>query len=122
MEKRIALRLKLRKVEGSIVHHNAILARASKGKLVEGYVLCIKQACWHCWVDKDGERMDVYSQMPGAIPFEYSETIPEGYEEMIHENIDENKRAFKLYQENPKQFWKDAPKKVREFKYGQVDR
>lgn len=66
--------------------------------------------------------MDVYSQMPGAIPFEYSETIPEGYEEMVHENIDENKRTFKLYQEDQKQFWKDAPKKVREFKYGQVDR
>ena len=83
----------------------------------------MKQACWHCWVKtEDGKRLDIYSQMQGALPFEYSETIPEGYEEMTHENIDENKRIFNIYQDDQRQFWKDAPKKVREFKYGQVDR
>jgi|CryBogDrversion2_11_1035321.scaffolds.fasta_scaffold07733_2 hypothetical protein len=113
--KRIVLRLKLRKTEGTIVHHNALLSRSIKdSKLVAGYALCMNQACWHCWVEgPDGTKYDVTREI---VPFEYSTEVPEGYQQMSHELIDKNIELFKLYTDDRKQFWKDAPKSVRDFK------
>jgi len=115
--KRLVLRLKLRKVEGTIVHHNALLVKAIKGsKMVSGYALCQNQACWHCWVeDSNGKKLDVSSGIL-SLPFEYSDTIPDGYQEMEHDNLAENKRLYEVYINDPKTFWKEAPKTVREFK------
>jgi len=115
--KRLVLRLKLHKTEGTIVHHNAILAKQIKGsRMVSGYALCQNQACWHCWVeDSEGKKYDVSSGIL-SMPFEYSSDVPENCKEMEHEMITENKRLFELYKRDPKQFWKEAPKNVREFK------
>jgi hypothetical protein len=105
---RFCLRLKLHKVKGTVVQHNALLAREVKGKLVQGYVLCENQACWHCWVEKDGERLDVTHGM--SLPVEYVQKIPDGYTEMKHANIILNKLQYELYENDPKAFWKECPK------------
>ena len=115
--KRIVLRLQLRKTEGTIVHHNALLAKAVKDtKMVSGYAICQNQACWHCWVeDSDGKKLDVTSGIL-SLPFEYASELPEGYKEMEHDQINENKRLYDLYVNDPHRFWKESPKTVREFK------
>jgi hypothetical protein len=109
------MRLKIHKVDGTIVHHHALLAKALKGKLVQGYAVCQNQFCWHCWVETpDGEIHDVTKGL--TIPIEYQYTLPEGSEELEHEHISGNKQLFELYMNDPKRFWRESPKKVREFK------
>lgn len=115
LSKRFALRLKLHKVQCSIVHQNALLKRAvPNSRLVEGYSLCEDQACWHCWVvGPDGTIYDVGKSLD--ISYTYSDTIPEGYKEMKHDQLEENKSLYKLYIDDPKQFWKNAPSSVNNF-------
>jgi hypothetical protein len=115
MDKRFALRLKLHKVDGTIVHHNALLRRIiPKGQLVQGYSLCDNEACWHCWVvDAQGEIFDVGKQL--GIQYTYSDHVPEGYKEMEHEMIEKNKKLYQLYIDDPIKFWKQAPTKVKNF-------
>lgn len=115
--KRFTLRLKLHKVEGTVVHHNALLKRTiPDSKLVQGYVLSNDgSACWHCWVqDSAGNRYDVASTLSAL--FEYSETLPDGFKEMQHENITSNKELYAVYTENQKTFWDQAPVSVKKFK------
>ena len=115
MDKRFALRLKLHKIVCSIVYQNALLQKSIHGsRLVEGYTLCENQACWHCWViGPDDVIYDVGKSL--NISYTYSDSIPEGSTEMKHEQIDNNKDLFKLYTEDIKKFWKDAPIKVKKF-------
>ena len=115
ISKRFALRLKLHKVNCSIVHQNALLKRAvANSRLVEGYSLCDKEACWHCWVvGPDGVIYDVGKSL--NISYTYSDTIPEGYNEMKHEQLEENKSLYKLYIDDQKMFWKNAPSSVNNF-------
>jgi hypothetical protein len=115
VSKRFALRLKLHKVQCSIVHQNALLQRTIPGsQLVQGYSLCAKEACWHCWVvSPDGTIYDVGKSLD--IQYTYSYTIPEGYTEMKHDQLDENKRLYTEYMEDRKKFWAEAPQAVKKF-------
>ena len=113
--KRFALRLKMHKVDCSIVHKNALLRRSiPDSQLVEGFSLCANEACWHCWViDSKGEIYDVGKSLD--ISYTYSTTVPEGYNEMKHDQLEENKKLYRLYIDDQKKFWKDAPIKVKNF-------
>lgn len=112
---RFALRLKLHKVEGGVVYHNALLQKTiPNSKLISGYALCLGTACWHTWVrDDKGKDYDVASHL--AV-FQYSETLPEGVQEIQHESIDQNKQLYELYTKDPKSFWAQAPVSVKKFR------
>lgn len=129
MEKRFALRLKLHKVKGSVVHHCALFQRvlAAQGtpaRVVKG--VCVvprsREICEHFWVQSDKEGLDFdigYEVGCLSSPDLASvETIllaeaPEGFAKP--DTDPENLRLFELYQTDPKTFWAEAPVEVRNF-------
>ena len=129
--RRMALRLKLRKVGGSIVHHVALLKKALdqqglKTRLVKGFCVIedTKEACEHYWIrdETSGLDIDIAFQVAClrtpelmALRPVLLETLPPGLtrsdeaENMIRE---ENNRLYDLYQEDSKAFWHEAPRDV----------
>jgi hypothetical protein len=129
--RRMALRLKLRKVGGSIVHHVALLKKALdnqglKTRMIKGFCVIedTKEACEHYWIrdETSGLDLDIAFQVAClrtpelmALRPVLLETLPPGLtrsdeaENMIRE---ENNRLYDLYQEDSKAFWHEAPKDV----------
>lgn len=133
--KRIALRLKLHNVTGSIVHHAAILKKnldqqGLETRMIKGFCVIpeTKEACEHYWI------RDVQSGLDLDVGFEVAklrspelqtlnpvllESIPPGMirsdekETMIRE---ENERLFELYQRDSKAFWREAPQDATNFR------
>lgn len=132
--KRTALRIKLHKISGSIVHHTAVLKRAleqqgTKCQMIKGYCVIpnTKEACDHYWIreDESGYDLDVGFAVACLRTPELTalhpvllETLPPG---LIRSDIgettilEENTRLFDLYQADPKAFWQEAPRDVSSF-------
>jgi len=130
---RMALRLKLHKTSGSVVHHVALLKRAMDQRgiptqIIKGYCVIpqTSEACEHYWVrTEEGLDLDVgfevarlkNSELMALRPV-LLETLPPGLtrsdqgETMI---LEENQRLYDLHQANPKEFWREAPKDVAAF-------
>lgn len=124
--KRLALKMKMYKVEGTPMHHTALcylMLRRTIGdvKIVSGYAISgDKECCRHFWVeDSEGSRYDVayelgclYSPELKALPVEMTHQIPAEYQLMPGE---ENQNLFEMFQSNPKQFWQECPSSVKLF-------
>lgn len=132
--KRLALRLKLRKISGGIIHHVAILQRVLerrnfKSKIVKGYCVIdeTKEACQHYWVAlESGEILD--------IGFEFAKLTSPGLQlldpvrteslapDLIRSDqtetalLAENERLHELYLRDSKAFWRESPSDVRNFR------
>lgn len=132
--RRLALRLKLHKVSGTVVHHSALLQRAIglESRVVQGYCVIpdTREACAHYWVRIDGLDLDVGYELAclkspnlRALQPILMETLPPGLkrsdqgETMI---LEENQRLFELLQSDPKAFWREAPRDVATFRVGSV--
>ena len=128
--KKLALKIKLRRVSGNAVHHAALLVKVlgDGAKLVKGYCVIpeTKEACEHYWVRYEGMDLDVAFAVARLRNLELQavspvllECLPPGLnrsdlaETMIRE---ENERLFELYQQSPKAFWREAPHDVRNFR------
>lgn len=129
MEKRFALRLKLHKVKGSVVHHCALFQRvlAAQGtpaRVVKG--VCVvpqtREICEHFWVQSDKEGLDfdigyevgcLTSPDLASVETVLLAEAPEGFAKP--DTDPENLRLFELYQKDPKTFWAEAPVEVRNF-------
>lgn len=130
---RVALRLKLYKVSGGVVHHVALLKRIvdQRGvatQLVKGYCVIpdTNEACEHYWVrTEEGLDLDVGFEVARlknpelmALRPVLLETLPPGLtrsdqgETMI---LEENQRLYDLHQADPKEFWREAPRDVATF-------
>jgi hypothetical protein len=130
---RMALRLKLHKTSGSVVHHVALLKRAMdqlgvKTQFVKGYCVIpqTSEACEHYWVrTEEGLDLDVGFEVARlknpelmALRPVLLETLPPGLtrsdqgETMI---LEENQRLYDLHQADPKEFWREAPRDVATF-------
>jgi len=134
--KRIALRLKLRHVSGSVVHHVALLKKTldQQGiacEMIKGFCVITesKEACEHYWIrhKQTGLDFDVAFEVAKLRSPELQslnpvllESCPPGLnhsdekETMIRE---ENFRLFELYQQDPRAFWREAPRDVTSFHY-----
>jgi hypothetical protein len=129
----MALRLKLHKTSGSVVHHVALLKRALEqqgvpAQIVKGFCVIpeTKEACEHYWVRSDeGLDLDVGFEVARlknpelmALRPVLLESLPPGLtrsdqgETMI---LEENQRLYDLHQANPKEFWREAPRDVATF-------
>ena len=124
--RRLALRIKLNKIGGSIVQHVALMinhlrVHGIKAKMVQGYALAEKSGCWHVWAVEGDNVYDLASYMFPDIQVELALEFPEGYERDESKDeqgkyiLDENQRLFDLYTRDEKAFWKEAPPKVRNF-------
>jgi hypothetical protein len=131
---RTALRLKLNKITGSVVHHVAILKRGLehhglKCEMVKGFCVIpvTREACAHYWVREVETGLDLdigfkvaclKSPELQAINPVLLETLPEGLERSDkdeHLIRADNEDLFELYHKNEKEFWKRAPADVRSF-------
>lgn len=127
--RRFALRLKLHKVKGSVVHHCALFQRMLAAQGTSAHVIrgfCVvpqtREICEHFWVrtDKEGLDFDIgYAvgclQTPelASVDTILLTEPPDGFTKP--DTDPENLRLFDLYQTDPKTFWADAPVEVRNF-------
>ena len=136
---RLALRLKLHHVSGSIVHHVALLKKAldrtsASSRIMKGYCVIpeTNEACEHYWLRVDTGVPDLPLDLDigfavaklrnpelMALNPVLLETLPEGLTRSDKEELlirDENQRLFELFQSNSKEFWREAPKDVATFR------
>ena len=134
--RRIALRIKMHNVSGNVVHHNALLKRfleqkGIKCELVKGFCVIreTKEACEHCWVrTEEGRDLDLSFEVAKLKSPELQALYPallesiEGIPNLIRSDEKEfairheNERLFELFRRDPKAFWHEAPKDVRDFR------
>ena len=137
--KRVALRLKVHKIGGTVVHHVAILKRALDQQkvaceMVKGFCVIMesKEVCEHYWTRvatenpslpldldvafavatlKSPELQSLYPVLLEACP--PGLTHSDEKEVLIRE---ENSRLFELFQRDSKAFWREAPKDAAGFR------
>jgi hypothetical protein len=134
---RTALRVKLNKVSGSVIHHIAILKRALEQKniqceFIQGYAVIpvTKEACMHFWLQEKstGLNLDIGFEIAKLKSPELQalhpillDQVPEGIQRSDVGDADSeetqrsNMEQFKMYHENEKEFWKLAPYDVKTF-------
>lgn len=132
--KRLALRIKLRNISGSIVHHVALLKKSLdqqnfESEMIKGFCVIpeTKEACDHYWIREKQTGLDLdvafavaklRSPELQALHPVLLESLPQGLirsdekETMIRE---ENERLFELFQRDPKAFWRETPRDVTSF-------
>ena len=128
--KRLAMRMKLNKVEGSVVHHCAIVKKLLKedgidARIVHGYCVSPSEVCEHYWVRTEDEGLDLdigyelaclYTpELKGMRTF-LSEEYPVELKDVDVLRQEDNTRLFELYETDPVTFWKEAPKSVKIFR------
>jgi hypothetical protein len=118
--KRLCMRIKLNKLEGSIVYKQALIIKhlskfgVHDAVLKSGYVQNGSDVCWHCWVVHD-ENIHDYIKYTLFDTIIYYDEIPFGKKEVEHDMITKNKELYNVYTKNIKQFWKEAPNKIKYF-------
>lgn len=132
--KRLALRLKVHKIGGNVIHHIALLKKALEVqkiqvKMIKGYCVIeeTKEACEHYWVREEATGLDLdvaftvaclrNPELTTLNPV-LLESLPPGLARSDTEAIQilaENSRLFDLYHSNPREFWRGAPKDVATF-------
>ena len=130
---RLALRLKVYRVGGAVVHHVALLKKSldQKGiqtRMIKGYCVIedTKEACEHYWLrTEEGLDIDIgfmvarlkNPELMALVPV-LLETLPPGLNRSDVEEsriLDENHRLFELFESDPKAFWREAPRDVATF-------
>ena len=131
--KRLALRLKVHNVGGTVVHHVAILKRALDQQkiaceMVKGFCVIMesKEVCEHYWVRSAGLDLDVAFAVAKLKSPELQALHPVLLEEcppgLNHSDEkedairNENSRLFDLFQQDPKAFWRECPQDVAGFR------
>ena len=128
--KRTAMRMKLHKVGGTVVHHCAILKKllAEKGiqsRIVHGYCVSPGEVCEHYWVRTEDEGLDLdiglelaclYSPELTGLRTMLCEDYPEGLGDVEVLRQEDNQRLFELHDTDPVTFWKESPRDVRTFR------
>jgi len=130
--KRLALRLKIHRVSGTVVHHAAFLKKVLdrkgiRSELVKGFCVVTEtnEACAHYWVRTLDECLDLdigfevaklkTPELQALTPI-LLESIPLGVtrsDETEHMIRAENERLYELYQRDSIAFWRDSPKDLR---------
>ena len=130
---RLALRLKMHNVDGSIIHHVALLMKALdqqgiKSQMIKGFCVIMetKEVCEHYWVRVEGVDLDVAFAVAKLRNPELQALYPVLLEscppDLIHSDENEsviregNLRLFELYQRDSKAFWREAPPSVQGFR------
>ena len=138
--KRVALRLKVHKIGGTVVHHVAILKRALDQQkvaceIVKGFCVIMesKEVCEHYWVrlpNPQGSSPSLDLDVAFAVAKLKSpelqalhpvllESCPPGLTHSDEKEVlirEENSRLFELFQRDSKAFWREAPKDVAGFR------
>ena len=139
--KRVALRLKIHKIGGTVVHHVAILKRALDQQkvaceMVKGFCVIMesKEVCEHYWtrvrVPEGGSFLTLDLDVAFSVAKLKSpelqalhpvllESCPPGLTHSDEKEVlirEENSRLFELFQRDSKAFWREAPKDAAGFR------
>jgi len=133
--KRTAMKMKLRRIGGSIVHHCAIVKKllseqGISSRIIHGYCVSPGEICEHFWVRTDDEGLDfdiglelarLYTPELIALQTVLMEDFPVGIKDKDGKEPEvlrqeDNTRLFELYETDPVSFWNEAPKDVRTFR------
>lgn len=134
--RRLALRIKMHNVSGNVVHHNALLKRfldqkGIKSEMIKGFCVIAetREACEHYWIrTEDGLDLDLSFEVAKLKSPELQALYPvllesiEGTPNLIRSDEKEfvirheNERLFELFQRDPKAFWLEAPRDVKDFR------
>ena len=130
---RLATRLKIYNVPGSVMHHVAIFKRILdrqniSSEIIKGYCVIMesKESCEHYWVrTSEGLDLDIAFAVARLKSPELQslhpvlvDACPPGLTRSDLEASDireENNRLFELYQQDPKAFWRESPRDVSSF-------
>lgn len=132
--KRMAKVLKLNKIEGSPVHHCALLVKyltrqRIDAKIVHGYCISPGEICEHYWVRVEPEGLDLdiayelaclWNPDLASMQVVLAEEFPVGLKDQDGKEPEvlrqeENQRLFELYETDPRTFWFESPMSVRSF-------
>jgi hypothetical protein len=126
--RRLALRMKVRKLTGTVVHHCAVLVRSLKkervdASIVKGWAVADGEVCEHYWVRTNDEQLDMdvgyelaclFTPMLKSINPVLLTDFPDGMRSVDHGDP-ENARLFELHRHDPGAFWRESPGDVRSF-------
>jgi hypothetical protein len=121
----VANRINIYAPGGTPIHHMAILKQYFDKKgpdtvIKQGYILGDGEAVWHVWLeDLSGTKYDIIYELAQMnipalknISNIYSLKCPPGLKVMERPDLI---KIMNLYTTDPKEFWKQAPEKVRSF-------
>ena len=119
MDKRLALKLRLNKIDDCGISASLLLHESIKNStLVQGYFTIQGETCWHVVVSHEDTILDMGYQLaclqdPEFLkcPVSFSRDEPESYKKN-----DDIIKQWDLYQSDRRAYWKQTSKKVREFR------
>lgn len=128
--RRLAMRMKLHRLRGGVVHHCALLRRmldlqGIKTELVKGFCVSPGDVCEHYWVRTvpSGLNLDIgyevaclYTPELKDLQVMLLDSIPPELAGIEVKRQEDHARLFELYQTDPKTFWDETPVDVRRFK------
>lgn len=132
--KRMAKIMKLNNVDGTVVHHCAIVVKyltqkRINARIIHGYCISPGEICEHYWVRVNPEGLDLdigyelaclWNPELMTLQTVLTEDFPVGLKGPDGKEPDvlrqeDNQILFELYETDPKTFWFDAPMKVKSF-------
>lgn len=128
--RRLAMRMKLHRLRGTVVHHCALLKRmldlqGIKTELVKGFCVSPGDICEHYWVRtvESGLNLDIGYEVACLYTPELKDlrtmlldSVPAELTGIEVKRQEDYGRLFELYQTDPKTFWEETPVDVRRFK------
>ena len=115
--KKIALRLKLNKLEGSgiaapiLVHEYLKRHHSIDTILVQGQYTSEHEKCSHVWIRHEGIDYDIGHVMACLVDPEFTKV-----QYSLIEGPSELSEQFELYQEKPSVFWKNSSRPLQNFR------
>ena len=122
--RRFAMRIKLHRLSGTVVHHCALLRRMLpfESQLIKGYCVSPGDVCEHYWVRVGDLDLDIgyevaclYTPELRDLQTMLVEKIPDELKHVEVKRQDDNERLYELYITDPGTFWSEAPVDVRRF-------
>lgn len=124
IQKKLALRIRLNKIENcgiaAPILLNEILAKKGfKTKVVQGFASLGSETIWHVWVECEGVQLDIAQVLTKLHDPDYNSdgvSLSETYEEGCPKENQQVTAQWELYQKDSKQFWRETPMKVQNFR------
>ena len=124
IQKRLALKIKLNKIENCGIAAPILLNEllAKKGyttKVVQGFASLGPETIWHVWVECEGKQLDIAQVISKLYDPNHNSdgiTLSETYEDGSPKENQQVTAQWELYQQDSKQFWRETPMKVQNFR------
>lgn len=122
--KRFAMRIKLHRIGGTVVHHCALLRRTLSydSEFIKGYCISPGDICEHYWLRIGDLNLDIgyeiaclYTPELRNLQTMLVEEIPEELKNIEVKRQEDNERLYELYMKDPGTFWSESPADVRRF-------